>query len=557
MGLQRQFASAMAAVLAMGVAAAAHAQTPPVDPGRLDERLRPPVERPDVTPLEVPSLPQQEAGPESDLAVELSAVRFEGATAVPVEVLNAIAAPYIGRRMPLSEVFRLAEEVTAEYRRRGFVLSRAVVGPQRIESGVLTLQILEGYIDQTRIEGDAGGYAPYLESYAAPVRAARPTAADDLSRALLLARDLRGVDVRAVVTPSATMPAAADLSLVVERDPVEAFVGVDNRGSRWLGPIQVFGAVALNDTFGWGERISLSAVVAPDNSELGFVSATYDQPIGGSGLRFNAFASYAVTEPGDELAVFGLEGESTTWGMGLEYPFRRSRETNIIGRTVFTARDASSLNDLIDPIFDDQIRTIAAELFVNHADAWRGFTSGRFAVTHGLDAFGATADTDPAKSRATGTANFTRFNAEISRVQPLAGGLSLELAVAAQVTSDSLLASEEFGLGGSYFGRAFDPSEITGDEGVAAKAEFYYTLPAQQFGTVEPYIYYEGGQVRQNDPLPGEPRRDSLRAAGIGVRVAFNDRLSASVEYAKPLIRDVAAEGNRDGRVFFSLSAAF
>src|SRR5690606_12564273 len=124
MRLQRQFASAVAAVLTMGVAAAAHAQTPPVDPGRLDERLRPPVERPDVSPIEVPTLPQQEAGPESNLAVELSAVRFEGATAVPVEVLNAIAAPYIGRRMPLSEVFRLAEEVTAEYRRRGYVLSR-------------------------------------------------------------------------------------------------------------------------------------------------------------------------------------------------------------------------------------------------------------------------------------------------------------------------------------------------------------------------------------------------------------------------------------------------
>ena len=557
MRLQRQFASAVAAVLTMGVAAAAHAQTPPVDPGRLDERLRPPVERPDVSPIEVPTLPQQEAGPESNLAVELSAVRFEGATAVPVEVLNAIAAPYIGRRMPLSEVFRLAEEVTAEYRRRGYVLSRAIVGPQRIENGVLTLQILEGHVDQIRIEGDAGGYERFLQSYVEPVRASRPTAADDLSRALLLARDLRGVDVRAVVTPSATVPAAADLNLVVERDPVEAFVGVDNRGSRRLGPIQLFGAVALNDTFGWGERIALSAVVAPEDGELGFISASYDQPIGGSGLRFNAFASYAVTEPGDELAVFGLEGESTTWGLGLEYPFRRSRATNIIGRTVFTSRDSSSWNDLIDPIFEDEIRTLSAELFVNHADSWRGFTSGRLAVTHGLDAFGATADSDPNKSRATGTANFTRFNVEVSRLQPLAGGLSLELAAAAQITSDSLLASEEFGLGGTHFGRAFDPSEITGDEGFAARAEFFYTLPAQQFGTLEPYVYYEGGQVRQNDPLPGEPRRDSLRAAGLGLRVAFNDRLSASVEYAKPLIRDVAAEGDRDGRVFFSLSAAF
>lgn len=512
---------------------------------------------PAVQTVEVPTLPQQEAAPESNLSVYLTDVNFQGATAVPIEVLDAIAAPWLGRQMPLSEVFSLAEAVTGEYRRRGYVLSRAVVGPQRIEDGVLTLQILEGYVDQVTIEGEAGGYRPYLESYTRPVLAARPTAADELSRALLLARDLRGVDVRTVVTPSATQPAAADLSLVVERDPFEAFVAVDNRGSRWLGPIQVYGATVFNDALGMGERLSLSAVMAPEDSELGFVSATWDQPIGANGLRFNAFGSYARTRPGDELKVLGLEGESTTWGFGFEYPFRRSRDTNIIGRTTFTARDASSENDLIDPIFDDQIRTISAELFANHADAWRGFTSVRLAATQGLDAFGATADTDPNKSRATGSADFTRLNIDVSRVQPLAGGLALQLAVAGQITSDSLLASEEFGLGGSYFGRAFDPSEITGDEGVAAKAELYYTLPNAQFGSVEPYIYYEGGRVSQNDPLPGESRRDSLRSLGVGVRVAFNDRFAASLEYAKPLARDVAAEGDRDGRVFFSLSAAF
>lgn len=553
----RRHLALVAATAVLAAATAPQAQQTPVDPGRIDERLRDRPTLPTVSPVDVPLLPQQEAAPESALTVTLTAVRFEGAVSVPLDVLNAIAAPYIGREMPLAGLFQLAEEVTAEYRSRGYVLSRAIVGPQRLESGVVTIQILEGYIDTVKIEGDAGGYRRFLERYAAPLTASRPTDGAVLSRALLLARDLKGIDVRSVVTPSATMPAAADLSLVVERNPVEGYVALDNRGSRWLGPVQAYGSIAFNDALGHGERLSATVVAAPDNNELGFLALSYEQPIGGSGLRFNAFGSYAETQPGDELAILGLEGESLTGGFGLEYPIVRSREMNIIGRTVFTARNAESRNDLVDPIFDDKIRTLAVEFAGNYADSWGGLSSGRIGLTRGLSGLGATLDGDADKSRATGSAQFTRLNVELSRVQPLAQNLNLQLAVAGQMSSDSLLASEEFGLGGSSYGRAFDSSEITGDQGLAGKVEIFKTVPLQGLASIEPYAFYETGFVRQVDPLPGETRRETIGSAGIGVRVAFNDFVAGSVEYAQPFERDIASRGDRDGRVFFSLSAAF
>lgn len=545
------------ALATAALANVAHAQQTPVDPGRIDERLRARPDAPSVLPVEVPSLPQQEAPPQNDLRVTLTDVVFEGANAVPVADLEAIAANYVDRDMSLAEVFRLAEEVTAEYRRRGYVLSRAVVGPQRIETGVVTIQILEGYVASVNIEGDAGGYRPFLESYMAPVVAGRPTSGDALSRALLLARDLRGSNVRAVVTPSATMPGAADISLVVERDPFEGFVALDNRGSRWLGPIQVYGGLTFNDALGLGERISATVVSAPEDNELGFVSLNYEQPIGGSGLRVNGFASYAVTEPGDELAVLGVEGESTTFGFGLTYPIIRSRASNLLFRANFTARNSESSNDFVDPLFDDSLRTVSAELFGNHADSWGGVSTWQIGATRGLDAFGATQDSDRNKSRFTGSAQATRYNLELSRLQPLVAGFYLQVAGSAQFTSDSLLASEEFGLGGAAFARAFDPSEVTGDKGVAGKVELFYTLPPQTFGTLEPFAFYEAGEVRQNDPLPGEDVSQTLESAGFGVRVSFHDRFAATVEYAKPLNRDIAAEGDRDARVFFTVSAAF
>lgn len=513
---------------------------------------------PSAGAIDLPDIPTQAAAPDSSLSVTLSAVRFEGATVVPQDVLDSIAAPYLGREMPLSEVFRLAEEVTAEYRRRSFVLSRAIVGPQRIDGGVLTIQVIEGFIDQTRIEGDAGGYRPYLDAYLAPVREGKPTTGDDLARALLLAQDLQGANVRAVLTPSESTVGAADLSLVVEPRPIQAFVALDNRGSRWLGPLQIYGGVSFNDLFGAAERLSLTGVVAPTgDGELGYLSAGYDQPIGGSGLLASAFTSYTNTRPGDELRTLGVEGESIAGGLSLQYPFLRSREANVIGRVAFTARNSQSSNFFIDPVFRDKTRTVTGELIAHQATPWGAYVTTRLSATQGLDAFGATEAADPAKSRATASGEFTRLNVETTWVQNLSGGLHVLVGGAAQWTSDSLLASEEFGIGGTQYGRAFDPSEITGDEGYAAKVELFYTHPAPGLGAVEPFVYYEGGRVEQNDPLPGEAVRLSLESVGGGIRVSIDGGLSASVEYAKPIGRDVAATGDRDGRMFVSFSAAY
>ncbi|WP_436826256.1 ShlB/FhaC/HecB family hemolysin secretion/activation protein [Sphingomonas sp. DT-207] len=534
----------------------AYAQRTPVDPSRVDERLRPTQPVPDVRSVELPELPRQQSVPESAISVRLTAVRFEGATSVPVEALDSIAAPYLNRDMPLAEVFKLAEEITSEYRRRGFVLSRAVVGPQRIEEGVLTIQIVEGNIGETRIEGEAGGYAPYLRGYLASVAAARPTSGDALTRALLLARDLQGVEVRAVLTPSPTETGAADLTLAVERKPVEGYFALDNRGSRWLGPLQVYGGLTFNDLLGAGERLSISGVSAPADSELGFLSVTYDQPIGSSGLRYTAFGSYAATRPGDELRLLDLRGRSVTWGGALRYPLLRARDANLFGRVVFTGRDSSSRNEVIDPIFRDKIRTLQGELFGNLAASWGGLVNVRVSVTQGLGVFGATERADFHKSRATASGQTTRANFELSYAQPVVRGLYVQLSGAAQYSGDSLLAAEEFGIGGEQFAHAYDPSEVTGDQGVAGRAEAFYVFQGG-FGSVQPYAYYEAGRVNQNDPLPGEPLSSALESAGFGMRAGFAGGISGSVEFAKPLSRPVAANGSKNARMFLSISAAF
>jgi len=110
-------------------------------------------------------------------------------------------------------------------------------------------------------------------------------------------------------------------------------------------------------------------------------------------------------------------------------------------------------------------------------------------------------------------------------------------------------------VGGDEFGRGYDPSELAGDSGEAAKFELRYagSWPSFRLTALTAYGFYDWGQVRRLDPID-ELEREHASSAGAGVRFSGEGGAwQGYVEFAAPLDHDVAAEGNRDARVFFGL----
>jgi hemolysin activation/secretion protein len=535
-----------------------------VNPSRAGERLAPQKELPSVgAPIAIPSSPEQKAPADSDAhRFTLSGVSFEGNVALSDDRLQTIAKDYIGKEITLAQVYQLASKVTAAYRSEGYILARAVVPTQTIGNGVLNIKVIEGFIDKVKVEGDAGGARSLLEEHGKRIAAIRPLTSKVLERELLLAQDLTGFRIRSVLTPSATTPGAADLTMLVERDPFDAYLGADNLGSRYLGPYEITGAVFANDVFSTAGRLGLMAVVTPDDKpEMAYGAITYNVPLNASGLRLYALASHTETEPGDILATLGTKGRATTLEADLSYPVIRSRDLNLVVSGGIASRDSRSQDDLISPLYNDHVRAVDFGVQANALDTWGGYSTLNLNFTQGLDAFGATTSSDANKSRVNADGQFSRLNLEVTHLQPLITNVSLLLGATGQTSfGASLLSSEQFGLGGTYYGRGFDPSELTGDKGLAGKAELRwdaYRSDDQMLSSVQLYTFYEGGTVWLESPLPGEEERSSLASAGIGARlVAFNST-NISVEFAQPLTRDVAAEGNRDGRVYFTIGHAF
>ena len=541
-------------------AAAQDPQIPPsVDPGTIDVPLPAPAVDEPTIPATDPSDPSAPEGAE-DVVFTLGGIDLQGNSAIDDDELAPIFSGRIGSEVSLADVYGFAHRVTLAYRDAGYILAQAIVPAQEIEDGIVTLRVVEGYVDQVAVtdpDGEPTTAHARIERYGDSISASRPLRQRDLERYLLLANDLPGVSVRSVLSASPVEPGAADLTLVVDEQRVEGFIAADNRGTRYIGPVRSTIGATVNNPTGNNESISIVAATTPeDTSELRYISGSAEVPIGYDGLVAFGSVTHSETSPGSSLGQFGIDGRTTSWSIGAEYPIVRSRDTNVTVSGQFDYVDAENEFDpqfrLLD--YEDRLRVIRLGIEGDVLDSYRGITAFGAEVSQGIDVFNATIS-DTGVSRAGGRGDFTKLTLDASRLQSLGSGFSVYGAVRAQIASDVLLASEEFAVGGARFGRAYDSSEITGDGGIAGSLEARYAADVSaidQLDSFQLYAFYDIGMAEKRGS-----DSESAASAGGGIRFGVFDTLSGSLEVAQPLTRDVAAEGNRDTRFFFSLAATF
>jgi hemolysin activation/secretion protein len=164
----------------------------------------------------------------------------------------------------------------------------------------------------------------------------------------------------------------------------------------------------------------------------------------------------------------------------------------------------------------------------------------------------------PNLSRAQGDPQYTKWNTSIARLQGITQKVSLYVSGTGQYAYDPLLSAEQFTFGGTGYGQAYDPAELTGDKGLAGKAELRYSAAPQWrfLNSLQYFGFYDIGKVWNKLPasVTGLPQQESGASAGLGVRISFNEYMYGSAEMAKPLTRDVATMQNRAPRYFVSLT---
>ena len=249
--------------LPLGMTSAAYAQLVPTttDAGRIQKDIERQLK---ITPgntgvPEVSEQPQLVTAPEGAEAVtfRLNNIIIKGAKKIPPEKLRSFYAPLLGKEIKLTQVYEVANKITAYYREQGYILSRAFLPEQEIRDGVIQIQVVEGFVSGYRIQ-NPGGVKDQIEVYAKKLMNSGPLTSENLERYLLLMNDLPGVTVRSVLVPSKEVPDSAELVLTATEKKLQGFaklivVFVDQQGkhARMFGTVRCKSAAGSPRTQRW------------------------------------------------------------------------------------------------------------------------------------------------------------------------------------------------------------------------------------------------------------------------------------------------------------------
>ena len=548
MSVQANSNRIMAIPLILLAAMPAAAQSDPASLERTIPKFNAPpaTDRPIVT---TPTLPPS-AGARIAGRFVLGAVNIDGATVFGSGELAQSYESLLASEIGQSELDAIVARITARYRQAGYFLSYASVPEQSVQSGIVGIRVVEGYVGDVRVEG-AGRSTQAVQQIARQLVNDRPLRTATLERVLGLIRDFPGLTViETKISRSPADPARHELTIVLGSDPARALVYTDNRGTIDGARLRGYSSLSLASLVVPGDQLQLDLFAIPSrNFRFIYGQAKVSLPIGSDGLRL--FAAHSRGAQFQQLDGPNQHGTSRQSTAEILYPFVKSRAFSLLGHASLSEIENAERKAGARIQHD---RLDVARAWLEFANVGHARIDGRIGVSQGVSLGNITGKRDPLSSRPGASGRFTKVNVDAQLTAPLSEQFSVRIDTSAQYSTAPLLAAEEFALGGSRIGRSFDFNDITGDHGFGAMVEASRRLGDKgRIKQLEIFAYVDGGMAFRHNRLPGLPDNQWLAGVGGGARLSLFG-LVLSGEAGAPL----AHRGdNGHVRAFASASKVF
>lgn len=504
------------------------------------------------------------ANPEfADVRVRISDVQFNNLKGVDPAEMRSTWADYAGSDRPVAVICEIRDRAATLLRDRGY-LAAVQVPTQRIENGMVRLEVLYARVTAIRARGQTGGAEAKLAAYLSKLTEDEIFDRNRAERYLLLARDLPGYNVQLTLKPAGTGPGELVGEVSVLRQPYSVDFMVQNLAAkatgRWGGQLraQAFGLTGL------GDATTVSIYSTSDFKEQQILQLGHSFRPGSQGLVVNGQFTYAWTKPdiGSDDDDPVLKARTLFATLGVAYPVMRSQSQNLSFGGGFDYINQKV--NFFGPLTRDRLRVAWLRADYDAIDltsrrpAWR--LAGTAELRRGLDIFDASDGCD-GSGCASGVTPPSRVDGDptatvlrLSGTGELGLGESLALAVSprAQIAFDPVLSFEEFTAGNYTVGRGYDPAVIGGDSGAGVAVELRGPrLPVMRGRTqVQPYAFGDAAWVWNKNGFPD----DHLKSIGGGIRAAFADRLALDATVAVPLERTGPENRRGDARFLMTLT---
>ncbi|EEG6053448.1 ShlB/FhaC/HecB family hemolysin secretion/activation protein [Salmonella enterica] len=428
----------------------------------------------------------------------------------------------------------MAQKITALYRHHGLLVARAVLPPQTVKDGVLTIRIIPGRYDGAHISNTSSvstAVAQRLVSTTTPQ--GDVVTRKQLEREALLLGEIPGVNARvAMKTGSQQGTTTPDITLTPGQR-FGGYVGLDNQGDPTTGRSRVMLGGYANNLLGLGDQLRVDLLDAYEKSDLFNGSLDYSLLAGG-GYGTRVGVNYSHLNYHYNLSGLGFNGYSDNWGLYVTQPWIRTSRARVDVRL-------DGGQQFLTDTYPDELGVMAGKGRKQVSSGALTLTGSVADLPGGVTGFGITGTTGNVDLR-NGTARlwnqnsgqFSRLNYQLNHDQQVWGPFSVYAGVNGQMTNNNLDASQKFLMGGPSAVRAYDIGDGSVDQGVVGTAEVrsHWSLPALAWLGNAPGLtlatFYDQGwgeQWRNNDNGRGGRLADSnnLNLAGAGLYATVAD----------------------------------
>lgn len=523
----------------------------PVD--ALPQIERPPAAAP---PTPVAPTPEQQAVA-ARLAQHIVPRHFDvsGVKTIPFEEVSAFLTPLAGKDITVAQLVAEVDKITVLYRERGYPLSFALVQNQDFANGLVVVTVVEGYIENVRIDGDIGNARQRLESLAQPLLQEKPLKQATLERVLNLMRTVPGVSF----TPALELPkranGATELSLEATRKKFTGNGGIADMGTG-MQPIVNVGANSLTPL---GEQVRLTASIPLNTDDVKYFAGEVRVPVGNDGWSVKVDGYHYQARPQDDAVQYlGFDRKVTTdrIGVGVSYPILLNNRRSLTGTLGMYATNSQDRYDQrhTDNWLREDSRVRAATAELRYLDVLpERSTDATLSVSKGFDSMGARAKvTSNYGYEATPPTDldFTRWNLSVRQAFTLPAQFGLVLSGAGQYSSDILPTSEQVSFGSWRYGKGYPQGEISGDKGLGLSAEINrrFNIGYQYLRALQPYVMVDYARSWYNNPALKPVNPKHLSSVALGFRITDDKYYLFDFNIAKPVGAATVNDRDRDVR---------
>ncbi|EAW2474333.1 ShlB/FhaC/HecB family hemolysin secretion/activation protein [Salmonella enterica subsp. enterica serovar Muenchen] len=530
--------------LALLTYTAAQAATLP-GAGSLGNQLRQEAVHVPAAPISAPLVLPEEGRAHQDLSgdnhttVVVKRVVFtgnpQGLKGLDEAVLQRRIAADLNRPQTFAGLEAMAQKITHLYRQDGLLVARAVLPPQTVKNGVLTIQVIPGRYDKAQVTNTS-----FLRS-AVVKRLIRTTTPEGetvtrraLEREALMLSEIPGVNAQVAMKVGNQQGTTTPDIILTPGWRFGSYIGLDNQGDPNTGRNRVMVGGYANNLLGLGDQLRVDILDTYEKSDLFNGSLGYSLLAGG-GYGTRVGVNYSHLNYRYNLNKLGFNGYSDNWGLYVIQPWIRTSQARVdiqldVGQQLLTDKYPEIL---LSPLGGQGRKRVSAGVFTLSgavADLPGGLTMFRLTGTTGsVDLRNLTAHY---WSQYDG--QFARLNYLLNHDQRVWGPFSIYAGVNGQLAAGNLDSSQKFLMGGSSAVRAYDVGDGSVDQGVVGTAEIrsHWNIPVRRWPGAAPQLtvatFYDQGWGEQyrnnNDGYGGRLVNDNnLNLAGAGLYATVAD----------------------------------